>query len=117
MLIDGNMLLVNTIPMVQGIFLDDGSYNKITIQNNIIYTGMTHGVTVTDGSQITVRNNTLLNTPGEGHNGSLIMVPGGSVVENNISTSYPRRRRDLAAATWSSRTRTRAAPTTSTTTS
>ncbi len=88
-LIDGNMLLVNTIPIVQGIFLDDGSYSKITVQNNIIYNGIAHGVTVTDGSGITVKNNTLLNTPGEGHNGSFIMVPNGSVVENNISSSYP----------------------------
>jgi parallel beta-helix repeat protein len=89
-LIDGNMLLVNTNPIVQGIFLDDGAYKNITVQNNIIYNGISHGVTVTNGSGITVRNNTLLNTPGEGHNGSFIMVPGGSVVENNISTSYPK---------------------------
>jgi parallel beta-helix repeat protein len=86
--IDGNMLLANTIPIVQGIFFNGGSYNQITIDNNIIYTGSMQGISVNSGSGIVVRNNTLLNTPGEGHPGTAIMVPNGSVIQNNISASY-----------------------------
>jgi parallel beta-helix repeat protein len=82
--VEGNVFLANTISWVQGIFMNNGVYTNITIENNIVYNGMVHGVTVGAGSGIVVRNNTLLNTPGEGHSATQIMVPAGSVVENNI---------------------------------
>jgi parallel beta-helix repeat protein len=82
--IEGNVFLPKTISWVQGIFMNAGVYKNITIENNIVYNGMIHGVTVEDGSGIVVRNNTLLNTPGEGHSSTQILVPPGSIVQNNI---------------------------------
>lgn len=82
--ISGNVFLAGTIASSQGIFLNNTHFSDITIEDNIIYTGMLRGINVTSGDGITVRNNTLLNVPGEIHPGTNIFVPSGSTVEGNI---------------------------------
>jgi parallel beta-helix repeat protein len=83
-----NVHFAKTIAWSQGIFLWDGTYDNITIEGNIISTGMLRGVSVQRGDNIVVQNNTLLNVPGEVHNGTVVLVPDGSVVRGNIQTSY-----------------------------
>jgi len=87
-LITGNLYLAKNSPSIQGIFLNNASYNDITISENVIYTGMSRGISVSKGSGIVVDHNTLLNVPGEVHKGTGIYVPGGSRVTDNIITSY-----------------------------
>lgn len=83
-----NVYLANTIGSAQGIFFSDGTYQNVRIENNLIYTDMLRGISVSDGSTgITVNANTLLNVPG-GHAGTTVMVPAGSVVTNNIMMNY-----------------------------
>jgi parallel beta-helix repeat protein len=86
--IRGNVYFADTIAWAQGIFLWDGTYDNILIEGNIISTGMMRGISVQRGDGIVVRDNTLLNLPGEVHNGTLVMVPGNAVVEGNIQTSF-----------------------------
>jgi parallel beta-helix repeat protein len=71
----------------QGIWMGNASYHDITIEQNIIMTGMLRGISIPEGSDITVRNNTLLNTPEKMHTATKILVASGSVVENNITTT------------------------------
>jgi hypothetical protein len=86
--IRGNVHFAKTIGQSQGIFLWDGTYDNILIAENIISTGMLRGVSVQRGDNIVVKDNTLLNIPGEVHNGTVVLVPDGSVVTGNIQTSY-----------------------------
>ena len=92
-LIEGNMFLPANRAAVQGIFMGDGTYNNMTVENNLIYTGMLRGISISPGSGNVVRNNTLIDVPNMIHNGTAILVPGGTVVENNIVAAA--RRRDL----------------------
>ncbi|MEM7546733.1 MAG: right-handed parallel beta-helix repeat-containing protein [Pseudomonadota bacterium] len=80
----GNVYLAGSTPWVQGIFLDDGNYEDIIVEDNVIYTGMINGLVISAGTDIVVRHNTILNIPGEGHKATTINVPEGSIVENNI---------------------------------
>lgn len=80
----GNIHLPELRPNTQGLFLSDAEFHDVTIEQNIIYTGMLRGVTVSAGSNIVVRNNTLLNIPGLVHRGTFILVPDDAVVERNI---------------------------------
>ncbi|WP_415182196.1 LamG-like jellyroll fold domain-containing protein [Phaeovulum sp.] len=86
--IRGNTFLSQSSERAQGIFLDDAVYNNITIEDNIIYSGKLNAILVSDGSGITVRDNTVLSVPNLGHKAAAIRVPSGSVVENNITSSY-----------------------------
>jgi parallel beta-helix repeat protein len=86
--IRGNVHFAKTIGQSQGIFLWDGTYDNILIEGNIISTGMLRGVSVQRGDNIVVKDNTLLNVPGEVHNSTVVLVPDGSVVTGNIQTSY-----------------------------
>jgi parallel beta-helix repeat protein len=87
-LVEGNVFLANTIGTSQGIFLNGASYHDITIKDNLIHTGMYNGIYVSKGDGIVVSGNTLLNIPNEIHPATEIRVPGGSVVENNITTAH-----------------------------
>jgi hypothetical protein len=42
---------------------DDQFYNNITIENNLIYNGHSHGITVGETNGLTIANNTLLQNP------------------------------------------------------
>lgn len=86
--IRGNVFLTNGVGWVQGIFLHDGNYTGITIEENVIYTGMANGIILSAGSGNTVINNTVLNSPGVVHNVTNISVISGTNVQNNISASY-----------------------------
>ena len=87
-LIEGNAFLAGTVADVQGIFLWDGTYDNITIENNLIHTGMARGISIQAGSGNVVESNTLLNVPGMVHNQTLVLVPAGTTVEDNITTNY-----------------------------
>ncbi len=82
-LISGNVLLPITrgAATAQGIFLADGDYVNITIEQNIIYTGMVCGIQI-EGSNNTVRNNTLLNAPNLVHGATTILD-----ISNNLTNS------------------------------
>ncbi len=86
--ISDNWFLPSTIASVQGIFMADGTYSNITIEDNLIYTGMLRGISVSAGSGIKINDNTLLNVPDLVHNGTTIFAPAGSSVNNNIMMSY-----------------------------
>jgi parallel beta-helix repeat protein len=85
--IAGNAFLAGTKGDVQGIFLSDGTYTGITIENNLIYTGMARGISISAGSGNVIESNTLLNVPGVIHNQTVILAPGATV-QDNITTSY-----------------------------
>ncbi|MCP4304289.1 MAG: tandem-95 repeat protein [bacterium] len=84
--IRGNVWIANTSERAQGIFLDDGEYHNITIEQNIIFTGKNNGIRIYEGTGNVVRDNTVLATPGVGHHSSYVAVPDDSIVENNIWT-------------------------------
>ncbi len=86
--ISDNLFLAKTDGWLQGIFASDGAYRNLTIENNLVSTGMLRGISVVDGSSgITVNNNTLLNVKGY-HNATTILAPAGSSVNNNITSHY-----------------------------
>ena len=89
-IIRGNVLLSNySGPKVyQGIFLDDAAFTNILIEENLIYNNALNGIHVFNGSDITIRNNTVLTMPNLGHSKSLIIndTPIGTVtIENNVT--------------------------------
>jgi hypothetical protein len=87
-IIRGNVFLAQTSERAQGIFLaGTAAHTNILIEDNIIYSGKVNAIFVNDlSSGITVRDNTLLNTPDLGHHAAAIRVPSGSIVENNITS-------------------------------
>jgi parallel beta-helix repeat protein len=88
--IRGNLFLPETptSETAQGIFLADAAFHNILIEENIIYTAMANGIRVGIGSDIVARNNTVLNAPDLIHKATGISLPEGSVMENNIFSSY-----------------------------
>ncbi|MEM7547518.1 MAG: right-handed parallel beta-helix repeat-containing protein [Pseudomonadota bacterium] len=82
--IRGNVYLPGNQIGYQAIFLDDGFYKNVLVEQNILYTGVVQGVWVTDGSGVVVRDNTILNMPGGFHKATAVSVPSGSQVTNNI---------------------------------
>jgi Right handed beta helix region len=86
--IRGNVFLAQNSERPQGIFMgSDFLQRNILIENNIIYSGKSNAIRIKQGTDIIVRNNTLLTTPWLGHESANIRVPPGSIVENNISTA------------------------------
>jgi parallel beta-helix repeat protein len=85
--IEGNVFLPATRAAVQGVFMGDGTYHDMVVENNLIYTGMLRGISISAGSGNVVTDNTLLNIPDALHPGTLILVPGGTTVTNNIVTA------------------------------
>ena len=92
--IRGNIFIAETVSNIQGIFLDDGEYDNVLIEQNIIYTGMIRGISVVDGENIVVRHNTVLAVPMIGHNATTIIVPDSGVVEWNIISNEAPQGRD-----------------------
>ncbi|MEM9197491.1 MAG: LamG domain-containing protein [Pseudomonadota bacterium] len=86
--ISGNVYVAGTSERAQGIFMNGGSYQNVTIEDNILFTGKLNGIKILAGSGNVVRNNTVLSTPGAGHESSVISVPGGTVVQDNIYTRH-----------------------------
>ncbi len=78
-----NIYIGSNLANVQGIFMDDAVYDDVLIEGNLIYTGMIRGITVSEGSNVIARNNTILNIPGVGK-ATEIYLPDGAVSEGNI---------------------------------
>jgi hypothetical protein len=86
--IRGNVYLPETDHLSQGIFMGDvGSYSNFLIENNIVYTGLLRGISIKEGTNITVQNNTVLTIPDSGHKAAAIIIPSGSsnVSRNNVT--------------------------------
>ena len=62
----------------------DGSYDNVLIEQNILYTGMLHGITLYSGSNVTIQDNTVLNLPGGPHKATVIQSPNGATVTGNV---------------------------------
>ena len=72
----------------QGIFLKDGSYRNILIEDNLIRTNASNTLYVSNGVEnVMIRNNTLM--PGDGDGGANLRLAGskntGVTVENNVA--------------------------------
>jgi parallel beta-helix repeat protein len=84
--IRNNVFLAESASSTQGIFLWDGTYTGVVIEGNILSTGHVRGISIEKGTGNLIQDNTLLNVPGEFHPGTLILVPSGNAVKNNIQT-------------------------------
>ena len=73
----------------QGLFFDDATFTNLTFENNVIHTSSIRGISVsspdngTPSSGIKARFNTVLRPSGS-QKASLILIPSGSVNDNNI---------------------------------
>lgn len=73
----------------QGLFFDDATFTNLIFENNVIHTSSIRGISVsspnngTASSGIEARFNTILRPAGS-QKASLILIPSGSVNENNI---------------------------------
>jgi len=91
LVITGNVFLPQNQFNAQGIFFGgEDNHANIVIENNIIYTGMVRGISLTASGEITVRDNTVINALNTDHPQSGILVTGinGAKVniENNITS-------------------------------
>lgn len=88
----GNVALISSSQRFQGLFFDDATFTNITFEDNIISTTSIRGISVSSpdngpaSSGIIARNNTIL-IPGGAFKASLILLPSGSIVEDNIVSS------------------------------
>ena len=79
--------------IIQGVFLDNGSYSNITIEQNLIYTTAVNGIGTGAsfvGSNVVANHNTVLNVPGYGYHTTYVTLPGTGNVTNAggaVSTS------------------------------
>ena len=85
-IIRGNVSLPGTIDWAQGIFLDDAHYTNVLIEDNVIVTSMIRGVSVSSGTNVVARDNTLINLEGGASKATKVLVVGESY--NNIMVSY-----------------------------
>lgn len=84
-MIRGNVFIPQNDVDVQGIFVaGDGGHTNITITQNIIYTGMTNGILVTDGHNVQISYNTVINAIND-DGASRIIAPGADVQHNIFS--------------------------------
>jgi len=91
----GNVALAGSNQHFQGLFFDDATYTNLTFENNLIHAPSIRGISVssprngTPSSGIIARFNTVLRPAVAGdaansNKASLILLPSGSVQENNI---------------------------------
>ncbi len=85
----GNVALMGSASF-QGLFFDDAEYTNLTFENNLIHNANIRGISVSSGSGIVARYNTVLTVADPAGNSgrysraSLILLPSGSVNEKNI---------------------------------
>ncbi|CUH49079.1 right-handed parallel beta-helix repeat-containing protein [Ruegeria atlantica] len=85
--IRGNLLLLQNRFDMQGIFFGGkGTHDNLAIEQNIIFTRMANGIRVSNGQNISVRHNTLINAFAAERPVTRISVPSGSVVQKNIES-------------------------------
>ena len=87
LVIRGNVMLLEDQFNMQGIFLNNGTFNDVLIEQNLIYTGMMNGIYVSSGAGVVVKNNTLINAPGYASDATIIRLLEGGVVQDNIFTN------------------------------
>jgi len=91
----GNVALAGTEQHFQGLFFDDATYTNLTFENNLIHAPSIRGISVsspkngTPSSGIIARFNTVLRpavsaNQANSNKASLILIPSGSINENNI---------------------------------
>ena len=84
--IRGNVFLAESHANVQGIFLADVAFDNILIEQNIIATGMINAIKVgIYGTNITARDNTVINIPDTVHTASKVI--GAQTSSGNLITS------------------------------
>ncbi|MEM9011151.1 MAG: right-handed parallel beta-helix repeat-containing protein [Pseudomonadota bacterium] len=86
--IRGNLKLPENWDSIQGIFFDDANYTNILIEQNIIVTGMIRGISISSGSNIVARYNTVLDIDGAASKATHVMLPGGNQSYGNVEGSY-----------------------------
>jgi hypothetical protein len=84
--IRGNVLLPENWDNLQGIFLDDAHYTDVLIEQSIIVTGMIRGISVSSGTNVVARDNTVLDVEGAGSKATKVAVDGTSY--GNLMESY-----------------------------
>ncbi|MEB8389479.1 hypothetical protein OO012_19925, partial [Rhodobacteraceae bacterium KMM 6894] len=84
--IRGNVSMPSNIANMQGIYLGAVYYTNVLIEDNVISTGMIRGISIHSGSNVVVRNNTLIDYAGEVHSGTKVM--GATESYGNIQMSY-----------------------------
>ncbi|MEM6474276.1 MAG: Ig-like domain-containing protein, partial [Planctomycetota bacterium] len=81
----GNVVIPYVAATYQGIFLDDAvSFTNVLFEDNIIVNALGRGISVSNGTNITARYNTLITIPDYGHKASFIS--GATVSEHNITS-------------------------------
>lgn len=92
--IRGNVYIAENRHFAQGIFLDDARYTGFVIEDNLIVNALIRGISIADGygsTDNTVRRNTLVSVPWQGHKGSKFMLPrdGRTDVADNVESAEP----------------------------
>jgi len=98
----GNVALAGSAQSFQGLFFDDATYSNLTFENNLIHTASIRGISVssprrgTPSSGIVARFNTVLrpavsDAESDNHKASDILIPSGSINENNIVSNITTR--------------------------
>lgn len=85
--VSGNVSLLENIGNVQGIFLDDASFDNIEITDNIISTGMGRGITISEGNGNTATFNTVIHIVGSTRSKASI-IGGALRSEHNIYSNW-----------------------------
>lgn len=81
--IRGNVFVPQNDVYMQGIFMaGDGGHTNITIEQNIIYTGMTNGILVSNGHNVKIHYNTVINAVND--DGASRIIASGADVQHNI---------------------------------
>ncbi|MHA3980922.1 right-handed parallel beta-helix repeat-containing protein [Halovulum sp. GXIMD14794] len=71
----------------QGIFFNtDSPSQNVLIEQNIVLSALLRGISIEDGKNVTIRDNTVLDIPGQATDATQIIAGAGAVVENNIWT-------------------------------
>ena len=70
----------------QGLFFDDATFTNILFENNLIYSANNRGISVSEGSDIEARYNTVLRVAGS-QKATFISLPSGSVKNHNIEAN------------------------------
>lgn len=89
--IRNNTMLQGNGDVFQSIFISNalagGGFSDFTIEGNVIYNGSIHGISVYNGANIRITNNTVLAFPGSSSDPVILLkTPGlGVIVENNIT--------------------------------
>ncbi len=81
----GNVALIGNRTF-QGLFFDGAVFTNLLFENNLIYTANNRGISVSQGSNIEARYNTVLRVAGP-QKATFISLPSGSVKNHNIEAN------------------------------